>query len=307
MIVAITGANGFIGSHLLRRFGDAGWEVRELVRRDIELGRFAERFVGADVVVHAAGATRAPTSEQLHESNVTLTATMVAAAREARVGRFVFLSSLAAVGPAASLETPIDEATTRAPLEAYGRTKLDAERVVVESSDLPFVIVRPAAVYGPRDRDFLSLFRLARLGVALHATNRDNWLSIIHVADLADAIVRSASAPEARGRIYCLGNDEPVQWGELFRLVARCANRDLKVDIEIPSFLIDAGAAVGDVVARMTGHAGLVTTPKVTLGKARFWTCSSKLAARELGFVASTPLKRGLCDTYEWYREHGWL
>jgi len=264
MIVAITGANGFIGSHLVRRFGDAGWEVRELVRRDIELGRFAERFVGADVVVHAAGATRAPTSEQLHESNVTLTATMVAAAREARVGRFVFLSSLAAVGPAASLETPIDEATTRAPLEAYGRTKLDAERVVVESSDLPFVIVRPAAVYGPRDRDFLALFRLARFGVALHAANRDHWLSIIHVADLADAIVRSASAPEARGRIYCLGNDEPVQWGELFRLVAGCANRELNVDIEIPSFLIDAGAAVGDVVARMTGHAGLVTTPKVT-------------------------------------------
>jgi nucleoside-diphosphate-sugar epimerase len=232
---------------------------------------------------------------------------MLGAAREGRVGRFVFLSSLAAVGPAASLETPINEATTPAPLEAYGRTKLDAERLILESNDRPFVIVRPAAVYGPHDRDLLALFRLARFGVALHPANRDHWLSIIHVGDLADAIVRAASAPEARGRVYCLGNDEPVQWAELFRLVARCASHELNVDIEIPSFLIDAGAAVGDVVARITGRAGLLTTPKVALGKARFWTCSSKLAARELGFVASTPLEQGLCDTYEWYREHGWL
>jgi nucleoside-diphosphate-sugar epimerase len=307
MIVAITGANGFIGGHLVRRFSEAGWEVRELVRRDIELGRLVDRFAGADVVVHAAGATRAPSPKELYDSNVTLTTTVVDAAREAGVGRIVYLSSLAAVGPASSLESPVDEATTPAPIEAYGRSKLDAERVVREANDLPFVIVRPAAVYGPNDRDFLAVFRLARHGVALHAANRDHWLSIIHVADLADAIVRSASVPEARGRVYCLGNDEPVQWAELFRLAARCANHELNVDIEIPSFLIDAGAAVGDVVARMTGHAGLLSTPKVTLGKARFWTCSSKLAARELGFVASTPLKRGLCDTYEWYREHGWL
>ena len=306
MIVAITGANGFIGTHLVRRFSEAGWEVRELVRHDIELGALGSRLQGADVVIHAAGATRAPSSKQLHKSNVVLTAAMLDNARKAGVGRFVFVSSLAAVGPAQLLETPLDETTTPAPIDPYGRSKLDAENLV-QSSGLPFVIVRPAAVYGPRDRDFLALFRLARLGVALHAANRDHWLSIIHADDLAQEIVRIASAPEARGRIYCLGNDEPVQWAELFRLAARCANRVLKVDIEIPSFLIDAGAAVGDVVAGMTGHTGLLTTPKVMLSKARFWTCSSKLVARELGFVASTPLQRGLCETYEWYREHGWL
>jgi nucleoside-diphosphate-sugar epimerase len=306
MIVAITGANGFIGTHLVRRFREAGWEVRELVRRDIELGGLASRLASADAVVHAAGATRAPSSEQLRDSNVTLTAKIIDAAREARVGRFIFLSSLAAVGPAKSLETPLDEATVPAPAEAYGQSKLDGERVV-QSSGLPFVIVRPAAVYGPGDQDFLELFKLARLGVALHAANRDHWLSIIHADDLAQATVRFAAAPEALGRVYCLGNEEPVQWAELFRLAARCANRELRVDIEIPSFLIDAGAAVGDVVASVTGRAGLLTTPKVTLSKARFWTCSSTLAARELGFVASTPLERGLCETYQWYREHGWL
>jgi nucleoside-diphosphate-sugar epimerase len=307
MIVAVTGSNGFIGRHLVHRFADAGWEARPVVRRDIELGRANECFAGADVVVHAAGATRAPSAGRLHESNVTLTARMLDAARDARVGRFVFISSLAAVGPATSVDAPITEATTVAPIEAYGRSKLDAERLIGATTDLPFTIARPAAVYGPGDRDFFSLFRLARLGIALHPGNRDHWLSIIHVDDLSNAIVQCASAPEAIGRVYCLGNDEPVQWAELFRLAARCAKRELRVDVEIPAALVEAGAALGDVVARMTGRAGLLTTEKVALARGRFWTCSSELAARELGFVASTPLQRGLCDTYQWYLEHGWL
>ena len=307
MIVAVTGANGFIGRHLVRRFAADGWDVRPLVRRDVERGRTRECFGGAEVVVHAAGATRAPSIARLHESNVTLTAKMLDGAREARVGRFVFISSLAAAGPAASVDEPVTEKTNPTPIEAYGRSKLDAERLVTAAADLPFSIVRPAAVYGPGDRDFLSLFRLARRGIALHAGNREHWLSIIHVDDLCSTIVQCASAPAPLGRVYCLGNDEPVQWSELFRLAAQCANHELTVDVEIPGALVEAGAMVGDIIARLTGRAGLLTTEKVALNRGRFWTCSSKLAARELGFVASTPLQRGLCDTYQWYLEHGWL
>jgi nucleoside-diphosphate-sugar epimerase len=306
MIVAVTGSNGFIGQHLVRRFDAASWEVRAVTRRDIELGRTGEVFSGADVVVHAAGATRAPSISQLRASNVELTARMLAAAREARVGRFIFVSSLAAAGPAQSLDSPITDATPPSPIEAYGRSKLDAE-TLVRSADLQSVIVRPAAVYGPGDRDFLSLFRLARRGIAIYPANREYWLSIIHVADLADAIVSCASSPTAPGRIYCLANDAPVQWAELFRLAARCAGRDLMIDLEIPAPLVDAGACVGDLAARLTGRAGLLTSEKVALSKARFWTCSSELAARELGFSAATPLQEGLCSTQQWYLEHGWL
>lgn len=307
MIVAVTGSSGFIGRHLVRRFGEAEWEVREVTRRDIELGRTGERFSGADVVVHAAGATRAPSVLQLRESNVELTARILDAARDAKVGRFILVSSLAAAGPAPSLDTPTTDATPPSPIEAYGRSKLDAETLVRAATDLPWVLVRPAAVYGPGDRDFLSLFRLARRGIAIHPANREHWLSIIHVADLADAIVSCASSPAAPGRIYCLANDAPVQWAELFRLAARCSGRELMIDLEMPASLVDAGAVVGDVAARLTGHAGLMTSEKVALSKARFWTCSSERAARELGFSAATPLQEGLCSTQQWYLEHGWL
>src|SRR4051812_7186906 len=107
MIVAITGANGFIGEHLVRRFGDAGWDVRSVVRRDVELDRLPSCFAGADVVVHAAGATRSPTVAQLRESNVGLTARVIDAAQSASVRRVVFISSLAAAGPAPSREKAV--------------------------------------------------------------------------------------------------------------------------------------------------------------------------------------------------------
>jgi nucleoside-diphosphate-sugar epimerase len=292
---------------VVRRFSQAGWDVREIVRRDVELNGEMASFANADVVVHAAAATRAPSVAQLRDSNVRLTERMLVAARAAGVRRFVFLSSLAAVGPAQSRDAPVTEETPPMPIEAYGRSKLDAERLVAAATDLQPVIIRPAAVYGPGDRDFLNLFRVARHGVALHPANRDHWLSIINVVDLADAIVRAASASNAAGRVYCLANDEPVQWAELFRLAAKCATRELRIDIEIPELLVDIGARVGDLVAHATGRAGLLTTEKVVLNKGRFWTCSNERAVRELELSTFIPLQRGLCDTYHWYLDRGWL
>src|SRR5512144_3001877 len=111
MIVAVTGANGFIGQHLVRRFSGAGWETRAVVRRDFEVnaGELERRFDGADVVVHAAGATRAPTVAGLRDSNVRLTARVIDAARRAGAGRLVVISSQAAAGPATSRDAPVTE------------------------------------------------------------------------------------------------------------------------------------------------------------------------------------------------------
>ncbi len=307
MIVAITGANGFIGQHLCERFAERGAVVRPVVRRDLNSPSIGDMLEGIDVLVHAAGATRAPTRALLRAANVDLTKRVLDLARRAKVARFVFISSQAAAGPASFLDAPVTEDMSPAPVEAYGRSKLNAEELVRASDEMSWVILRPAAVYGPRDRDFLAMFRLARRGVAIHPANRRQWISIVHVRDVADAIVRAVTAPKAASGTFFLANDAPVQWADIFRSAARAARRALLLDVEIPRWLIDVGAAGGDVFARVAGAPGLLTSEKVALTKPRFWICSNERAKRELGFVPRIGLQDGFAETYDWYRANGWL
>jgi nucleoside-diphosphate-sugar epimerase len=307
MIVAITGASGFIGQNLCQRFAEWGATVRPILRRDLEGASLEGLFAGADVVVHAAGATRAPTRAMLRESNVALTAQVLDAARRANAGRFVLVSSQAAAGPASYRDIPVTEDMSPSPIEAYGRSKLDAETVLRESRGIPWTIVRPAAVYGPADHDFLAVFRLSRFGIAIHPGNREQWVSIIHVDDVAEGVRRASTEPAAIGGTFFLANQAPVQWAELFRISAAVADRRLSLDVEVPRWLVGLGAEAGDLVARITGRAGLLTTGKAALAKPRFWICSPERAARELGFTPRIEVREGFSQTYCWYRTHGWL
>jgi nucleoside-diphosphate-sugar epimerase len=309
-VVAVTGANGFIGRRLCERLEHAGWEVRPVVRSDFERSAVSDAFRGATVVIHAAGATRAPTVAGLRESNVELARRVVNEANRAAVARLIVLSSQAAAGPAAALDAPVDERHAPAPIEAYGRSKLDAEHVVQSASDVAWTILRPASVYGPGDRDFLMLFRLARRGIAIHPANREHWISILHVDDLVDALMSAAMGEAAAGATLFVANDEPAQWAELFRLAARASGRlsaELAIDIEVPSTLVRAAALVGDGLSRVTGHAGLLTSRKAALSAPRYWICSNAQAKRTLGFEPKVELRDGFADTHRWYREHGWL
>ena len=306
MIVGITGANGFIGGQLCARFEQAGHEVRRIVRADYERGALPDLLRGVHTVIHAAGATRAPTHAALHRANVTLTRLTLRDAQAAGVQRFVFISSQAAAGPAPFRDKPIDEATPPAPIEAYGRSKLDAE-AVVRASGMPFTIVRPCAVYGPADRDFLAMFRIASRGVAIHPANRDHWLSIAHVDDIVDGIRLAAQSDRAIGQTYFLCAREPHQWRGLFALAAASAGRRLALDVEIPSVVVDAAASIGTAIARLSGRAGLLTREKVALSRAVYWICSSARAEQELGYAPRVDLQTGFAATYHWYREHHWL
>ncbi len=307
MIAAITGANGFIGRHLTRRFTEAGWVVRPLVRADWRNGTIARELDGVDVVVHAAGATRAPTVAALRQSNVALTERVTRLASDAGVGRLVFISSQAAAGPAPRLDAPVTEATVAEPVEAYGRSKLDAEQLVRSGSRAPFVIVRPAAVYGPGDRDFLAVHRLAQRGIAIHPGTRDQWISVVHVDDVASGILAASTADRAVGETFFFANEQPVQWRNIFRTVAGCAGRSLTVDLAVPRGLVAVGAVAGDVFARLTGRTPLLTSGKLALSTPPFWVCASDHARATIGFSTPTALQDGLCATYHWYRANGWL
>lgn len=325
MIAVVTGGSGFIGRALVDRLLRDGHTVRCLVRPNGgQPPRGAERhvadylrpatlvsssaFEGADVVFHLAGVTRAVRPEAFREANVTSTRHILGAlvARRLRP-RFVYVSSQAAAGPASSPEHPVDESDTPHPIEEYGRSKREAERVVESFNDhLATTIVRPCAVYGPRDRDFLALFRLAARGWLVYPGVRDHWLSLLHVDDAVEGLIRAAATDRAAMRTYFLASTDPLRWSAVGQEIAAAIRRPLR-SVNVPLLAVRAAAEAGQLFGALTGTLPLGTRDKAILATAPFWLCSAARARAELGFAPRVTLPEGIRETYLWYVTHRWL
>ena len=328
MIAVVTGSTGFIGSHLVDDLLARGYTVRALVRPETlaaarssrvahyEADLLDDRSVresrvweGATHLFHLAGVTRGRTLAHFRAGNVFPTANLLAAlaARSGKRPRVVLVSSQAAAGPASASNVPVTESDRPLPVEAYGRSKLQAEQAVLRYKDeLAITIVRPAAVYGPRDRDFLGAFKQASGRVALHAVQRDHSFSVVYVADLVDALIRAAERPSAAGRTYFIANDEPVTWGQLYDEAAAAAG-SRPIQLQVPHTAVRIAAHAGDLLSTLTGRSTLLNRNKAALARSRWWLCDASRAHKELDWQPSMPLHRGVRETYNWYVDAGWL
>ena len=312
----VTGASGFIGSHLVERLVESGARVRCLVRQarpapqGVECVRgdyitgagLRDAVDGMDVVFHLAGVTKAVRTRDYFTGNVDAAEKMAQAA--AAAPRFVHVSSLAAAGPVTD-GTEIDEETAPHPVSIYGRSKLAGEQAVRQA--LPgAVIVRPPVVYGPRDTDVLELLRGIGRGIDLRLGRGEKWFSAIYVTDLVQGMIAAAQCPAAAGRTYFLAHPEPVSWSRLAGAAAKLLGRTPRRIAAPPAAAYVIGW-MAECWARVRGAPGIISRDKVREAACARWTCSCERARTELGFNAATPLEDGLARTVAWYRERQWL
>ena len=312
-VAAVTGATGFVGSHIVGRLARAGWQVRILTRRlpvnahygdaavEAVIGTLEDRqavanlVANADAVVHAAGKVKARSHAEFFAANATCTRLLVEAALATeRRPRFLFISSLAARQPQIS-----DYAASKLAGEAE-LTRLDGE--------LPWSILRPPAVYGPGDRETLKFFRTLRLGLALLPPARDARLSLMHVGDLAAAAAAAVGATATDSRIFEIddGHNGGYSWEDLVRTAAR--HLDLRpLRLRVPGPLLTAFAHANAAIHRLTGAPAMLTPGKVREFLHRDWTSRDSALTAVTNWQPTIGLDEGFAETIAWYRRHRWL
>lgn len=328
MISVVTGSEGFIGRNLTKKLAARGHTVhcldiahsgtaqdepgfcRHTVDcRDLEALAAHAALEKADYIFHLAAVTKETTLEGFRRVNVYPVRTLLQAVTQRNIGlkRFVFISSQAASRPCGDPLHPTRESHEPAPVEYYGRSKLEAERIVASyAQTVPCTIIRPSSVYGPGDRDFLKLYKMLGRGFNIFHGNRNQPISIIHVDDLTEGIIQAALSAATLNKTYFLAGPEPVTWDTIHAMI-KSYHAKRAMSIDLPYSLVRMLARAGDTAARITGSPTILNSQKIKLSGAPGWICSPESAGRDFGFKAARRLNDGIKETGDWYRRQGWL
>lgn len=326
MKALVTGSTGFIGSNLVEKLIARGYSVSCLIRKSTKVERINELPVelvkadygdinslrpaveGVDYVFHIGGVTKAKDKRVYFIGNHVTTKNLLAAVRQFNPGikRFVLASSLTAVGPGADTE-PVDEETPYHPITTYGVSKMEAEKECISNMPaIPLTIIRPPAVYGPRDRDIFEFFNSVNKHIIPLSGFGRKILSFVHAYDLVDGIIAAAEHPKAAGQIYFISNDEVYDWAMLGDFAKKEMNT-WAVKLKVPHFLLFTIAGLSEFLARMEGKAALVNIEKARDGVQKNWLCNPRKALDELGFKTKLSLEEGVANTIGWYKKNGWM
>ena len=316
MRVALTGATGFIGRHVAAHLVARGDEVRAIVRptslreappgihvfrAQLDPRSLVEALTGVDAVVHLAGVVSTTRDDVYRAVNVGGTRA-VAEATAAAGARLIHISSLAAAGPAPPTKPRLEDDPPD-PVNAYGRSKLDGERIVRSLGGLRWTILRPGVVYGPGDRAMLPLFRLAARGVLPMVGRRDAAYTLLHVDDLVRT-VEAALNRSADSEVMFVGHPRPVSTVEILEQV-RSAVGGGAVIVPVPRLLTWTLAALGDIAGRLSGRPMPLNRRRYVELYASGFACRVDRLRERLGVVAQIDLPEGFADAALWYRTSG--
>lgn len=329
MKILITGASGFLGSFLveesLRRGYDTWAAVRESSsRRYLCDGRIRflvldmssrEQLTEAlshhqfDYVIHAAGLTKCTDRRDFYRTNTDGTRHLVEAlqATQTSLRRFVFISSLSVFGAIreAMPYSDIRDDDTPQPNTDYGRSKLAAERYLAQTS-MPYVILRPTGIYGPRERDYFMMAQSIKNHLDFAVGYRRQDITFVYVTDVVAAAYLALEKGRP-GSSYFLSDGEVYQSSAFSDYIHESLGRPWWIRITAPLWLLRVVTFFGEYVGRITGHVSALNNDKYNILRQRNWRCDISAAVAELGYSPKVKLREGVEQSIAWYKDNGWL
>ena len=328
--ILITGASGFIGSFIVEEALNRGFDVWAAVRKSssrqfltderihfIELDLSSEerlkeqmKGLGFDYVVHAAGVTKCLHKEDFRRINTEGTQHLVNAllALQMPLKRFVYISSLSIMGAIREQQpyTEILESDTPHPNTAYGKSKLEAEQWLDKQIGLPYVILRPTGVYGPRERDYFMIAKSIKAHTDFAVGFKQQDITFVYVTDVVQAVFL-AMEKGMTGRRYFLSDGEVYQSSTFSDLIHEELGRPWWIRIKAPIWLLRIITFCGEYAGHLTGKVTALNNDKYNIMRQRNWRCDIRPARQELGFEPQVKLPEGVRRSVKWYQDNNWL
>ena len=330
MKILITGASGFIGSFIVEEALRQGFETWAVVRKSssrsflqderihfIELNLSSEEQLKEqlkehqfDYVVHAAGVTKCLHKEDFFRINTEGTKNLVRAliALQMPLKRFVYISSLSIMG-AIREEQPyqeIRESDKAQPNTAYGKSKIEAEEWLDTVKGLPYVILRPTGVYGPRERDYFMMAKSIQAHTDFAVGFKQQDITFVYVTDVVQAVFLALEKGQT-GRRYFLSDGEVYQSSTFSDLIRKELGNPWWIRITAPIWLLRVITFCGEYIGHMSGKVTALNNDKYYIMRQRNWRCDIEPARQELGYAPKVKLAEGVHRSIQWYKENGWL
>jgi dihydroflavonol-4-reductase len=322
----VTGANGFIGSHLVDQLLASGCTVHGLVRESsnlkwldaskvhlhrVNLARpdfIVPDLEDLDYIFHCAGLTKAKSRAGYFQVNATACSNFYEQCqkRGSRIKGVVHLSSLAATGPS-SQGSLIDEITPCKPVTFYGQSKLAGEEIAIQySQSLPLTVIRPPVVYGPREENFFTFIKLIQKGWGLQIGRAGKELSLIYVSDLVDAMLTASDPSKQKGHSYFVTDGRVYVWEQIAKECARILNVQVKT-LRVPEAVLVPVALFFEAWSSFSSKPALFDRQRMIDIRQSSWSASPENFFKMFDFEPKYELSRGLDETIKWYQKEKWM
>lgn len=332
--ILITGASGFIGSFLIEKALEKGFETWAGIRKSssreylkdsrinfidfnfsdkdklthqikdfiLEHGKF-------DYIVHNAGITKSINVDDFDKVNFQYTRNFVEAlqAADAVPQKFLLMSSLSSYGVGDEVNyTPIKLTDTPLPNTAYGISKLKAEQFLQSTTDFPYMILRPTGVYGPREKDYYLMLKTVKSGLDVGAGFKPQHLTFIYVKDLIQAVYLALESP-LTNKHYFVADGDVYTDKEYTNLVKEVLKKKHVLNIKVPLCLLKGISVIAEDISKITKKPSTLNRDKFKIMRQRNWECDITPLISDLGFSPQYNLEKGLIESVEWYQKNGWL